>query len=67
MPRYKVEVRDVLMIQRTAVITLNAPDEDAAGERAIDYATMHAHEIDWDEEQVGAEPYEAHVLEEDTK
>jgi hypothetical protein len=64
MPRYKVEVTDVLHIRRTAILDVIAKTAEAAEQKALDAAHAKAHKIDWDEEQVDADPYEASVLSE---
>jgi hypothetical protein len=56
--QFSVEVADVLHIRRTATVVIVANDEDDAEERAIEFASDNAHKIQWDEEQIDADPYE---------
>lgn len=64
MPKYKVTVSDEVVYKRCATITVEAENEDAAKEDALQFAIVGDLSDDWDEEQIHAEPYEVTDVEE---
>lgn len=61
MPKFYVRVSEVLKIRRTAVICIEAENEDEAPNAAIDWVCDMAHTIEWHEDPIDASPWEAEI------